>query len=264
MANVRTNDEMLHSREVAEAARETEWQGAGFLRELFLGTAPPRPHPPLPARRAGAPRVRPTFYDGAGAVPARAGRPGRRSTRRGEYPPDVIDGLRQLGAFGMKIPAEYGGLGLTQVEYAKVMQLLGSYDANLTALLSAHQSIGVPQPLKLFGTEELKRKYLPRIAKGAITAFALTEANVGSDPARLATTAEPTAGRQALRAERREALVHERHHRGAARGDGARTRRRTPSAPSSSRPPGPASRSRTAAASWGCGRSRTPSSASPT
>jgi len=73
-----------------------------------------------------------------------------------------------------------------------VMQLVGSYDANVTALLSAHQSIGVPQPLKLFGSEELKRKYLPRIAKGAITAFALTEANVGSDPARLATTAEPT------------------------------------------------------------------------
>src|SRR5512133_1422102 len=92
----------------------------------------------------------------------------------------------------MKIPADYGGLGMSQVEYGKVMQLLGSYDANVTALLSAHQSIGVPQPLKLFGSPELKKKYLPRIAKGAISAFALTEANVGSDPARLATTAEPT------------------------------------------------------------------------
>jgi alkylation response protein AidB-like acyl-CoA dehydrogenase len=72
------------------------------------------------------------------------------------------------------------------------MQLLGSYDANLTALLSAHQSIGVPQPVKLFGSDELKQKYLPRIAKGAISAFALTETVVGSDPARLTTTAEPT------------------------------------------------------------------------
>ena len=121
----------------------------------------------------------------------------------------------------MKIPAEYGGLGMTQVEYGKVMQLLGSYDANLTALLSAHQSIGVPQPLKLFGSDELKRKYLPRIARGAITAFALTETDVGSDPARLATTCRAHRGRQALRPERREALVHERHHRRAARGDGA-------------------------------------------
>jgi alkylation response protein AidB-like acyl-CoA dehydrogenase len=70
------------------------------------------------------------------------------------------------------------------------MGLIGSRDANLTALLSAHQSIGVPQPLKLFGSEELKKKYLPRCARGAISAFALTEAMVGSDPARLATTYE--------------------------------------------------------------------------
>src|SRR6185369_1524766 len=111
---------------------------------------------------------------------------------RGEYPPDVIEGLRKLGAFGMKIPTQYGGLGFNQVEYGKVMQLLGSYDANLTALLSAHQSIGVPQPVKIFGSEELKQKYLPRVAKGAISAFALTETVVGSDPARLTTTAEPT------------------------------------------------------------------------
>jgi alkylation response protein AidB-like acyl-CoA dehydrogenase len=72
------------------------------------------------------------------------------------------------------------------------MQLLGSVDGNLSALLSAHQSIGVPQPLKLFGSDELKQKYLPRCAKGEISAFALTEPEVGSDPARLATTIELT------------------------------------------------------------------------
>ena len=72
------------------------------------------------------------------------------------------------------------------------MQLLGAHDGNLVALLSAHQSIGVPQPLKLFGTPEQKKKYLPRCAAGAICAFALTEAHVGSDPARLSTTAEKT------------------------------------------------------------------------
>jgi alkylation response protein AidB-like acyl-CoA dehydrogenase len=110
----------------------------------------------------------------------------------GEYPDEVIDGLRKLGAFGMKIPTEYGGLGFSQLEYQKVMEMLGAFDGNLTALLSAHQSIGVPQPLKLFGTEEQKKRFLPRCAAGEISAFALTEAGVGSDPARMATTAELT------------------------------------------------------------------------
>src|SRR5258708_31264561 len=90
----------------------------------------------------------------------------------------------------MKIAKEYGGLGFNVTEYCKVMELIGSYDANILALLSAHQSIGVPQPLKLFGTPEQKKQYLPRCAAGAISAFALTEANVGSDPASLTTMAE--------------------------------------------------------------------------
>ena len=100
----------------------------------------------------------------------------------GEYPPHVVDGLRRLGAFGMKIPTEYGGLGFTNVEYNRVMTLLGSLDGNIAALLSAHQSIGVPQPLKLFGTEEQKKKFLPRCAAGEISAFALTETDVGPTP----------------------------------------------------------------------------------
>ncbi|HMA28323.1 MAG TPA: acyl-CoA dehydrogenase family protein, partial [Thermoanaerobaculia bacterium] len=112
--------------------------------------------------------------------------------REGKIPRRVLDGLAALGAFGMKIEKEYGGLGFTQHEYGKILKLLGSVDANLIALLSAHQSIGVPQPLRLFGTEEQKRKWLPRLAKGAVSAFALTEPQVGSDPANLSTTAERT------------------------------------------------------------------------
>ncbi len=191
MANVQTNEEMLHSRQVAEAAREAEWQGAGFLRELFLGKLRLELIDPYPLAEAARPEFE-RFYAELERFLREKVDP-REIDETGEYPPDVLDGFRKLGAFGMKIPTAYGGLGLNQVEYAKVMQLLGSYDANITALLSAHQSIGVPQPLKLFGSEELKRRYLPRIAKGAISAFALTEVNVGSDPARLATTAEPTA-----------------------------------------------------------------------
>ncbi|MFA6960844.1 MAG: acyl-CoA dehydrogenase family protein [Opitutaceae bacterium] len=109
----------------------------------------------------------------------------------GEIPASVIDHLARLGAFGIKIPKDYGGLGLSQVNYARAAMLLGSVDGNLTALLSAHQSIGVPQPLKLFGTPAQKKKYLPRVARGEISAFALTETGVGSDPARMETRAEP-------------------------------------------------------------------------
>jgi len=105
--------------------------------------------------------------------------------RTGEIPQKNIDDLFAMGAFGVKIPKEYGGLGLSQVNYGRAAMLLGSWDANLTALVSAHQSIGVPQPLILFGNEEQKRRWLPRVAAGEVSAFALTETKVGSDPAKM-------------------------------------------------------------------------------
>ncbi|HTQ50805.1 MAG TPA: acyl-CoA dehydrogenase family protein [Candidatus Acidoferrales bacterium] len=112
--------------------------------------------------------------------------------RTGEIPQRVVDELAKLGAFGIKIPVEYGGLGLSQTNYCRAAMLLGGWCGNTTALLSAHQSIGMPQPLILFGTEAQKRKYLPRVARGEISAFALTETDVGSDPAAMTTRAEPT------------------------------------------------------------------------
>jgi alkylation response protein AidB-like acyl-CoA dehydrogenase len=111
--------------------------------------------------------------------------------RDGEIPDHVMEGLAKLGAFGIKIPVKYGGLGLSQTNYSRAAMLLGSVCGNLTALLSAHQSIGVPQPLLMFGTEEQKQRFLPRCAKGEISAFALTEPDVGSDPARMKTLAVP-------------------------------------------------------------------------
>src|SRR5256885_3027591 len=112
--------------------------------------------------------------------------------RTGEIPQKNIDDLFAMGAFGVKIPKQYEGLGLSQVNYGRAAMLLGSWDENLTALVSAHQSIGVPQPLLLFGTEEQKKKYLPRVARKEISAFALTEWNAGSDPANMSCRAEPT------------------------------------------------------------------------
>jgi alkylation response protein AidB-like acyl-CoA dehydrogenase len=90
------------------------------------------------------------------------------------------------------VPKKYGGLGLSQSNYGRAAVLLGSWDGNVAALVSAHQSIGVAQPLLLFGTEEQKQKYLPRVAGGEISAFALTEVHAGSDPATLSLKAEPT------------------------------------------------------------------------
>ncbi|XVV37463.1 acyl-CoA dehydrogenase family protein [Streptomyces sp. CA-100214] len=111
--------------------------------------------------------------------------------RDARIPDQVITGLKELGAFGMKIDTKYGGLGLTQVYYNKALALVGSANPAIGALLSAHQSIGVPQPLKMFGTQEQKDTFLPRCARTDISAFLLTEPDVGSDPARLATTAVP-------------------------------------------------------------------------
>src|SRR5450755_2539523 len=112
--------------------------------------------------------------------------------RTGEIPQKNIDDLFAMGAFAIKVPTKYGGLGLSQVNYGRAAMLLGSWDANLTALVSAHQSIGVPQPLLIFGTEEQKQKYLPRVARKEISAFALTEWNAGSDPANMSLRADPT------------------------------------------------------------------------
>jgi len=179
------------ARQVAEASRESEWKQPSFMKELFLGNFRFDLIDPYPLPRKERPEFN-AFYNALKEF-LRDHVDSVEIDTTGEYPDSVVDGLRKLGAFGMKIPKEYGGLGFTSVEYQKVMQLIGSVDGNLSALLSAHQSIGVPQPVKLFGSEELKKEYLPRCAAGEISAFALTEPQVGSDPARLVTSAEKTA-----------------------------------------------------------------------
>ena len=178
------------ARRVAEEARESEWKAPSFLKQIFLGNLRLDLVHPFPA----APPERPEFRE----FLVRLERFLMEEVdpdaidREGKIPPSVVKGLAQIGAFGMKIPTEYGGLGFTQREYGEAMKLITSRDGNLVTLLSAHQSIGVPQPLKLFGTKEQKKKYLPRLAAGAVSAFALTEAEVGSDPANLSTTATRT------------------------------------------------------------------------
>jgi alkylation response protein AidB-like acyl-CoA dehydrogenase len=178
------------SLKVAEAARQSEWERPSFMRELFLGNFRLDLIHPFPLAGGERPEFATFFRSFKEFLEKEVD--AAEIDHTGEYPPQVIDGLRRLGAFGMKIPVKYGGLGFTNVEYNRVMALIGSHCGNIGALLSAHQSIGVPQPLKAFGSEELKQKYLPRCAAGEISAFALTEPRVGSDPARMLTTAVKT------------------------------------------------------------------------
>ncbi len=176
---------------VAEAAREAEWTAPSFVRELFLGRFRLDLIHPYPEQSPEDKRKTDAYLEKLGRF-LRENVDADEIDRTGELPEQVVQGLREIGAFGMKIPEEYGGIGLSQVGYGRAIELVTSVDASLTALLSAHQSIGVPKPLIMFGTPEQKRRYLPRLAAGAVSAFALTENSVGSDPAAMTTTATPT------------------------------------------------------------------------
>ncbi|MFJ6570949.1 acyl-CoA dehydrogenase family protein [Streptomyces sp. NPDC091292] len=178
------------ARQVAEAAREQDWRRPSFAKELFLGRfrldlIHPHPLPAAEDVRRGE-KFLATLREFCETKIDAA-----RIEREAQIPDETIKGLKELGALGMKIDREYGGLGLTQVYYNKALALVGSVSPAIGALLSAHQSIGVPQPLKQFGTQEQRETFLPRCARTDISAFLLTEPDVGSDPARLATSAVP-------------------------------------------------------------------------
>lgn len=180
------------ARAVAEESRESGWDKPSFAKGLFLGRFPlPLIHPfPRPSDDPDGQAARTEDFLGRlrefletvdGTV----------IERDAQIPDEYLKGLAELGCFGLKIPAEYGGLGMSQVAYNRALMLVSSVHPSLGALLSAHQSIGVPEPLKLAGTDQQKQMFLPRCAAGAISAFLLTEPDVGSDPARLASTARP-------------------------------------------------------------------------
>ena len=177
------------AREVAEQARETQWRQPSFAKELFLGRlrldlVHPHPSgPPEAAERGEAflAKLRDFCESQIDAAVIE---------RDGQIPDKVVRGLKELGAFGMKIGPKYGGVGLSQLFYNKALALVCSVHPSVGALLSAHQSIGVPQPISMFGTEEQKRTWLPRCTQ-EISAFLLTEPDVGSDPARVHATATP-------------------------------------------------------------------------
>jgi alkylation response protein AidB-like acyl-CoA dehydrogenase len=179
------------SKQVAEESREAKWELPSFGRELFLGNLALDLIHPQPALPPEAVEKGEAFLDRLRAFLVEHVDP-LQIERDAKIPTEVVDGLKELGALGMKIPEEYGGLGLSQVYYNRALALAGGWHASLGALLSAHQSIGVPEPLRQFGTDEQKREWLPKVARTHVSAFLLTEPDVGSDPARMSTTATPT------------------------------------------------------------------------
>lgn len=178
--------------EVTEAARETVWENPSFALELFHGRFRDDLMFPYPLQDEADRKVGDQYIDRVRDV-LEEKVDADKIDETGEIPDDAIEALAKIGAFGLKIPKDYGGCGLSQINYSRAAMFIASHCGNTGALISAHQSIGVPQPLKLFGTEDQKRRFFPRLAAGEISAFALTENNVGSDPARLSTHAEPTA-----------------------------------------------------------------------
>ncbi len=173
--------------EVAEAARdemkEKSLAGGLFVGEINLKNARPFPKQSTFDKNVGTTYLK-EFWDIMKRVDA------DEIDRTGEIPDWVFKELAAIKSFALKIPEGYGGRGLSQMNYAKGAMVSGIYCGNIAALLSAHQSIGVPQPLLMYGTKEQKRLFLPLFAEGAVSAFALTEEGVGSDPSKLTTTAE--------------------------------------------------------------------------
>lgn len=172
-----------------EAARETQAE-LSFVAHLFMGRfRPAKLHPFIdvpPEEKQRADEFLAALREFLLArVDADA------IDRTGEIPDDVMAGLARLGAYGIKVPREYGGLGFSQATYCRACMLIASHCMNTFAHVSVHQSVGVAQPVMLFGTDAQKRALLPRVSAGELSAFALTERGVGSDPARLTTTAEP-------------------------------------------------------------------------
>jgi hypothetical protein len=178
------------ARALAEASRETGWDRPSFAKGLYLGNFDLGLVHPWPKAKADDVERGEAFMEQLTEYARTMS--GRVIERDAKIPDEYLRGLAELGVFGMKIPQEYGGLGLSLVYYGRALALLGSVHPSIGALLSAHQSIGVPEPVKVFGTEDQKREYLPRCAAGAITAYLLTEPDVGSDPARMGSTAVPT------------------------------------------------------------------------
>lgn len=106
----------------------------------------------------------------------------------GNIPDDLIRKITELGFFGLSFPEEYGGLGVDTTTYALVIEELAKASAGVCVMLTVHNSVG-SYPLAMFGSDQAKQRFLPRMSAGEIAAFCITEADAGSDAAALSSTA---------------------------------------------------------------------------
>jgi alkylation response protein AidB-like acyl-CoA dehydrogenase len=179
------------ARDVVEAAREADWKLPSFGKQLFLGDFRLDLIHPQPKLAADQIEKGERFLAELRKVLEETDP--LEIEREAKIPDSLVDALKRIGALGIKVPPEYGGLGLSQVYYSKALAIAGNCHSAICTLLSAHQSIGVAEPLRMFGSEEQRQKWLPLVAKDHISAFLLTEPGVGSDPARMESTAMPVA-----------------------------------------------------------------------
>ncbi len=185
------NHEKQAAMDLAEDSRQKEWVDPSFVAELFRGEFRWDLMHPFPVQDPEDKRIGDEYIEKLRKVLEQHIDP-EAVDRNGEVPQAAFDALKQIGCFGLKIAKEYGGLGFSQTNYNRVLGYMSTYCTSTSVYVSSHLSIGVPQPLKLFGTEEQRKKFMPRLARGAISAFALTEPAVGSDPAKMSTTATPS------------------------------------------------------------------------
>lgn len=178
--------------EVTEDAREKEYKNPSFAGQLFMGKFCPDLMFPFPTQPYDERRIGEEFAEKVMDLLRRRLDPEEVDATR-TIPEDVIQEMGKMGVFAMKVPKEYGGLGFSQTNYNRVVMKVASYCGSTAVLISAHQSIGVPQPVRLYGTEEQKRRILPQFREGKISAFALTEPDVGSDPAQMSAEAKRSA-----------------------------------------------------------------------
>ncbi len=185
------SEDKRQAMEVAESARESQWTKASFAQQLFMGTFDTSSFKKFPRQTPEDKKIGDEFVAKVEAF-LLANLDAEEVDASRTIPDHVIKGLFEMGVFAMKVPKEYDGLGFSQVNYNRTMMMIASHCGSTAVLVSAHQSIGVPQPLKLFGTEAQKKQWFPRFRKNAISAFALTEPSVGSDPSKMITTATKT------------------------------------------------------------------------
>ena len=162
---------------------------SSFSKSLYFGHIPEQMVIPYPRLAAGE-REQVRELCAAFRELARAEIDSQAIDEGASIPPSVLAGLRRLGLFGLSIDREYGGLGLSVTGYARAMQEIAGTDGAVAITLAAHESIGC-RGLMLFGSDEQKLRYLPRLASGElIAAFALTEPGSGSDAASIQMRAE--------------------------------------------------------------------------